>query len=113
MEWTNPSELPALLQEKFQDQQLQASFTQWEDDDSEADETITTFQGYLVECQISENAFKGLDGCFHFQSNQSDEIIEILMDFPDDGEDVVASQAGNTITLYGNESTLVISIKGL
>ncbi len=113
MEWMNPSELPALLQEKCQNKLLQACFTQWEDDDTDADETITLFDGYLMEGKVSENAFNGLDGCFHFQSKQSDEITEILMDFPTDGEDVVAALSGNTITLYGNESTLVISIKGL
>lgn len=113
MEWTNPSELPALLEEKCENKLLEVSFTQWEDDDSDADETVTTFKGYLVECQISENAFNGLDGCFHFQSEQSNDITEVLMDFPPDGEDVIASFHGDTITLYGNESTLAISTKGL
>lgn len=113
MEWMNPSELPAILQEKCRDKLLEASFTQWEDDDSDADETITTFKGYLLECMIAENAFHGLDGCFYFQSEQSDEITEILMDFPADGEDVIASLDGDKITLYGNESTLAINIKGL
>lgn len=109
MEWTKTSAIPDLLRELCNGHLLQIAFTQWEDDDLDADEDVSTFEGYLAECSVSKNAFTGLDAAFHFQYPDSDEIIEILMDFPEDEEDVVASLVDGTVHLFGNESSMTIS----
>jgi hypothetical protein len=106
--WTDANQIPELLREKFHDQKVQAVFTQWEHDDPEEDESVTTFSGYLIETSVAENSYDGLDGAFHFKTEDEDEVIEILMDFPMDGEDVVATESGQTLKILGNESLLEI-----
>jgi hypothetical protein len=107
--WTDANQIPELLRKKFPDQKIRAVFTQWEHDDPDEDETVTTFNGYLVETSVAENQFEGLDGAFHFKTEDEEEVIEILMDFPMDGEDIVAEQSEQTLRIFGNESLLELT----
>ncbi|WP_134699165.1 hypothetical protein [Ammoniphilus sp. YIM 78166] len=108
MEWTKPSELPAKLQAEWTGALLKVKYTQWEDEDLDADESQTEFEAILLRSSMSKNDVQGLDGSFTFQSPNDEETMEILMDFPMDGEDVVALFEGNHLTLFGNEATLVM-----
>jgi hypothetical protein len=108
MEVRKANQIPELLRERLHDQKLKATFTQWEDEDLEADETTTTFVGTLMETAVSENQFSGLDAAFHFQTTEEEEIIEILMDFPMDDEDVVAEMGETSFRIFGNESMLLL-----
>ncbi len=108
MEWTKPSQLPAKLQAEWTGTLLKVKYTQWEDEDLEADESQTEFEAILLESSMTQNGIQGLDGSFTFQSPNEEEAMEILMDFPMDGEDVVAVFDGNQLTLFGNEATLVM-----
>jgi hypothetical protein len=106
MEMKNINKIPDMLREYITDQKVSVTFTQWETDEHEEDEAISHFEGYLIECRVAENEFNGMDGAFHFKTDQEEEIIEILMDFPNDDEDIVASVVERTINLFGNESLL-------
>lgn len=114
MEWTKPSNLPPYIKETFMNQMLEINFTEWEDDDPEADESITEFSGSLVGLEIEENRFQGYDLTFRFEAKDQQGTIEIIMDFPTDDEDLVAqsTEEDNTLQLFGNDSTLVLK-KGL
>lgn len=108
MEWTNPSQLPAKLNAEWTRTVLKIKYTQWEDEDLEADESQTEFEAILLESSMSKNTVQGMDGSFSFQSPDQEETLEILMEFPLDGEDVVAVFDGHQVTLFGNEATLVM-----
>ncbi|HJV45296.1 MAG TPA: hypothetical protein VJ824_06180 [Bacillota bacterium] len=111
MEITKPNLIPELLREQFKDQKIKVTFTQWESDDLEDDETVTQFVGTLLETAIHDNQFSGLDGAFHFSVEGEEDVIEILMDFPPDDEDVIATLDQEMIHIYGNESELLIQKK--
>lgn len=111
MEITKPNHIPELLREQFKDQKITVTFTQWESDDLEEDETVTQFVGTLLETAMKENQFSGLDGAFHFAVEDQEDIVEILMDFPLDDIDVVATLDQNMIHIYGNESELLLQKK--
>ena len=107
MEWTKTTELTAVIKANFMDEKLEISYTQWEDDDLDADESVTQLTGSLVDIEISTNSFQGIDICFHIKTNDQQETIEILMDFPPDDEDIVAQLIRDTtLQIFGNESTL-------
>jgi len=108
MEIMNAKEIPSLLRDHLQDKEIRVTFIGWESEDPEEDETITEFDGVLVETAITENKFLGFDGLFHFQVNHSDDITEILMDFPAGMEDVVATLEDGVIRIYGDESMLTL-----
>lgn len=111
MEWTNPTNLSAHLQEEWSGSLVKAIYTQWEDDDLEADENLTEFEAIFVQVTMSPNSLQGVDGTFEFQSSNQEEILEILMDFPLDDEDVVAALEGDQLKIFGNESTLLLQRK--
>ncbi|MBP1934597.1 hypothetical protein [Ammoniphilus resinae] len=108
MEIMNAEEIPSLLRDHLQDLEIHVTFVQWESDDPEEDESITEFDGVLVKTSVSENKFQGFDGLFHFQLNHSDDISEILMDFPSGSEDVVATLEDSVIRIFGDESMLTL-----
>jgi len=109
LELTKPSELLALINAKFMNKMLEISYTQWEDDDLDADESITNFSGTLVDIKIEDNRFQGVDMSLQFESEDHQESIEIIMDFPPDDEDIVAQLVLDTsLHIFGNESTLVL-----
>ena len=113
MEWTKPSDLPALIKAKFMNEILDISYTEWENDDLDADESITNFSGLLVGIEVEENQFQGFDLTFQFELEDNQETIEIIMDFPPNDEDLVAQlNQDTTLNLFGNDSTLTLK-KGL
>lgn len=111
MEWTNPSALPSLLLGEWANQALKVTYTQWEDDDLEADEATSEWEAILVDCTATENRSQGIDGVFTFQTRDGEESFEVIMDFPADGEDVIAVQEGSLLKIWGNESTLFLHKK--
>lgn len=113
MEWTKPTELPSLVENSFKDQRMRITYTQWEDDNLDADEALTTFTGSLQTIEVTKNQIQGFDVRFTFLSEGQEENIDILMDFPPDDEDVVAQMIDDTtLQILGNESTLEMK-KGL
>ncbi|MEW9669053.1 hypothetical protein [Ammoniphilus sp. 3BR4] len=111
MEWTNPSGLPPMLLGEWANQPLKVTYTQWEDDDLEADEATTEWEAILVDCTVTENRLQGMDGGFTFQTPDGEESFEVMMDFPSDGEDVIAVREGNLLKILGNEATLFLHKK--
>jgi len=92
---------------------LDISYTEWENDDLDADESITNFSGLLVGIEVEENQFQGFDLTFQFELEDNQETIEIIMDFPPNDEDLVAQlNQDTTLNLFGNDSTLTLK-KGL
>lgn len=109
MDWTKPSSLPSFIKETFMNHMLQIGYTEWEDDDPNADESITHFTGLLLEIAIEDHSIQGFDLTLLFDSKDHGERMEITMDFPPDDEDVVAQLTDDTVLhLLGNEATLVL-----
>ncbi|RXT08062.1 hypothetical protein [Ammoniphilus sp. CFH 90114] len=111
MEWTNPSQLPSIMQKEWTNQTVRVTYTQWEDEDLEADEVMSEWDAQLISCTVSDNRNHELDGVFEFRTGDGEEIIEIVMDFPPDGEDVIAVQEGPILRIFGNEATLYLQKK--
>ena len=110
MEWTKPTELTAIIKANFMDEKLEISYTQWEDDDLEMlMKSVTQLTGSLVDIEISTNSFQGIDICFHIKTNDQQETIEILMDFPLMMRALIPQLIRDTtLQIFGNESTLTL-----
>ncbi|RKD26782.1 hypothetical protein BEP19_16420 [Ammoniphilus oxalaticus] len=109
MEWTKTSELVAVIRDQFIHQPLEMTYTEWEDDDLDTDETITVLHGSLTEIEMIENRWKGYDLRLGFKTDGQPLGAEIWMDFPPDDEDTIAQMnEPNKLLLLANEATLTL-----
>ncbi len=95
-------ELCDTLEKHYTNQQATITFTQWDTDNEDEEETV--FAGTLVEVQLSDNEFGEKDLLLHFAADDQ-EVVEILMEIPKTEADL-ASFDGSRLAVFGTEAEL-------
>lgn len=103
MEIHSHEELLKLLQEQFIEQEATVTFTQWDNDGEDEEETI--FHGSLQSVRLDDNEFGEKDLLLIFQSNQDE--VEILMEMPKEEADLASAEQGS-VRIFGTEAELVL-----
>jgi len=96
-------ELLKLLQEQYMKQEATITFTQWDNDGE--DEEETTFHGTLQSVRLDDNEFGEKDLLLRFQSDQDE--VEILMELPKEEADLASVEQGS-VRIFGTEAELVL-----
>jgi hypothetical protein len=97
-------QLLSLLAERFRGQQVEVLFTQW--DGEGEDEEVTQFRGQLSELELKDNEFGEKDLQLAFEVD-GDQVVEVLMEIPQDEEDLAAWIDGR-LHIYGTEAEIVL-----
>jgi hypothetical protein len=95
------------LKETYTGVLIDIHFTQWDSD--EEDEEVTLFRGSLTEVELTDNEFGEKDLRLTFATD-SDEEVEILMEIPQEEEDLGALQDGE-LRIFGTEAELVLVLR--
>ncbi|MGE7273522.1 hypothetical protein [Brevibacillus panacihumi] len=97
-------QLLKILTEEYANKVLTVSYTQW--DAEGEDEEETQFRATLASATLTNNEFTEKDLLLVFAAEDG-EHIEILMEIPSEEADLAANEAGR-LSIFGTEAELVL-----